>query len=73
METAHIRNSDAIGSFEAAQLLGVSHGTLRNRIADGSIVPLIKLPGRTGAYVFERSTVEAFAKTLAGHLNEVAG
>lgn len=73
METAHKRNSDVIGSFEAAQLLGVSHGTLRNRIADGSIVPLIKLPGRTGAYVFERTAVEALVQTLAGHHNEVAG
>lgn len=50
-----------IGTRQAAEILGVPRTTLASRLAAGSIVPAIKLPGRTGAFLFERSYIEQIA------------
>lgn len=56
-----------IGSAEAAEILGVSRATvLRWADADRDIrLPGHKLPGETGAYVFDRADVEALRDELA--------
>jgi excisionase family DNA binding protein len=51
----------AIGTAEAMQLLGVSKDTLIRMAARGEITPLHKMPGITGAYVFDRAEVEKVA------------
>ena len=50
-----------IGTREAAEILGVPRTTLASRLAAGAIAPAIKLPGRTGAFLFDRSYIEQIA------------
>ena len=50
-----------IGTREAAEILGVPRTTLASRLAAGTIAPAIKLPGRTGAFLFDRSYIEQIA------------
>ena len=45
---------------EAAQELELTPHWVAHLARHRVIVPSMKLPGATGAYVFERSTVEAF-------------
>ena len=44
-----------------AQLLGVSVATVKRMVASGELATAAKLEGRTGAHLFNRATVEAFA------------
>ena len=50
-----------IGTREAAEILGVPRTTLASRLAAGAIAPAIKLPGRTGAFLFDRAYIEKIA------------
>lgn len=50
-----------IGTREAAEILGVPRTTLASRLAAGAIAPAIKLPGRTGAFLFDRAYIEQIA------------
>lgn len=43
---------DLISAAEAAQILGVSVATVRRLAATGKIAPALKMPGKTGAYLF---------------------
>ena len=55
-------NPDLIGSAEACTILGdIDRGTLVRWIAAGKIAYVTKLPGETGAYVFDRAEVERMA------------
>lgn len=45
---------------EAAQELDISPRWLARLVKRRAIVPEMKLPGPTGAYVFERTAVEGF-------------
>ena len=49
---------DLLGSAEAAQLLGVHRATLTRWVTSGRITPAQKMPGDTGALLFERAEVE---------------
>ncbi len=49
---------DLLGTAEAAEIIGVERSTIAHWMAKGRIVAHLKLPGRTGAVVFERSEVE---------------
>ena len=53
---------DLIGTAEAAALRGVSVKTVTRWVRDGKLTPVQKLPGLRGAYVFDRSDVEALLK-----------
>ena len=53
-----------LSSAEAATALGVSTSTVNRMVADGQLKPYLKLPGKTGAYVFTTAEVERVAKTL---------
>ena len=51
---------DLIGTTEATQILGfATPSTLARWVQTGKITPVGRL-GRRGAYVFERSQIEAF-------------
>lgn len=53
-----------ITTSEAAVLLGVDATTVQRRARRG-ILPGHKMPGRTGAYVFDRATIEGLAEMEA--------
>ena len=50
-----------IGTRQAAEILGVPRTTLASRLSAGTIAPAIKLPGRTGAFLFDRAYIEQIA------------
>lgn len=54
-----------IGTGEAATLLGWSRAKVKRHAADGLLPIVRKLPGDTGAYLFDRATVERLAKETA--------
>jgi predicted site-specific integrase-resolvase len=53
-----MRNPDLIGSARACEILGIDRATLVRWIAAEKIAAATKLPGETGAYVFELAEVE---------------
>jgi predicted site-specific integrase-resolvase len=56
-----MRNADLIGSAEACEILGIDRATLVRWIAASKIAKVTKMPGQTGAYVFERAEIERAA------------
>jgi excisionase family DNA binding protein len=48
---------ELLNSSQVAEILGISLNTVLRRVTDGTIAAT-KLPGQTGAYVFERTEVE---------------
>ncbi|AYN55958.1 DNA binding protein [Arthrobacter phage Noely] len=56
--------SDLIGAQEACALLGIDRSTLTRWIQSGSARPLAQLDGPGGAYVFDRTDVEAQARNI---------
>lgn len=57
-----------VGTTEAAATLGVSVRTVHRMVAQGMLSPAGKLPGHTGAYLFDLGDVLA----LATHLGRAA-
>jgi len=51
---------DLIGTVEAAELIGRSVPHMKRLAASGRVPPALKMPGRTGAYLFDRAVVEAY-------------
>lgn len=49
---------ELIGTAEAARLRGVDMRTIQRWAASGVLEPVVKIPGRTGAYLFNRSDIE---------------
>ena len=47
-----------IGSAEACGILGIDRGTLVRWIASGRVRAAQKLPGQTGAYIFNLAEIE---------------
>lgn len=56
--------SDLIGAQEACALLGIDRSTLTRWIQSGATLPLAQLDGPGGAYVFDRTDVEAQARNI---------
>lgn len=54
------KNSTIINAAEAAKILHISVRAVQHRITSGTL-PAQKLPGKTGAYILDRETVEAIA------------
>ena len=48
------------GTTEAAEMLGVSVRTIHRLVARGQLVPVAKLAGQRGAYLFAIADIEAF-------------
>ena len=55
---------DLVATIEAAEILGKHVRTVHRLVADGLLVPATKVPGKTGAYMFRRSDVEALARQV---------
>lgn len=58
--------TDLLTSGEAAERLGVSRMTLNRRVRAGLIPAATRLPGRTGAWLFDPDTITAL-KEQADH------
>jgi hypothetical protein len=52
---------DLVTTAEAALILGRSVATVNRLAASGQLAPTHKLPGKTGAYLFNRADIEAAA------------
>ena len=52
---------DLIGSTETGQILGKTPRTVQRMVTAGILVPVVTLPGKTGAHLFKRAEVEALA------------
>lgn len=50
-----------VTTAEAANLLHASVWTVQRLVKSGALTPTKKLPGRRGAYLFDRAAVEALA------------
>jgi hypothetical protein len=50
---------ELIGSGEVAEMLGIDRRQVTRLVRSGRLVPVQKLPGHTGAYVFPRAVIEA--------------
>lgn len=54
-QSAHL-----LSTAEVAVLLGKSRATVKRMALSGNLKPALKLPGDTGAYLFDPKDVEAF-------------
>jgi predicted site-specific integrase-resolvase len=59
--TIYAVNADLIGSKESCTILGIDKATLSRWVNAGHITAAHKLPGRNGAYLFTRQSIEALA------------
>jgi len=57
---------ELIGTAEAARILQVDKTTLTRWAADGRIKPIVKMPSKNGAFLFNRSDVEALLSQSDG-------
>lgn len=53
---------ELITTAEAADILGKHVRTVHRLIAEGALIPVTKMPGKTGAYLLRRVDVEKIAK-----------
>lgn len=59
METTPITDiADLRNTAEAAEILGLSVRSVLRLVERGDLRPAMKLPGRTGAYLFDVSDLE---------------
>ena len=56
-------NKNLIGVQEAARIVRVSTRTIKRLALNGDLPHVHKLDGITGAYLFDRADVEAYAAT----------
>lgn len=54
-----------IGSTEACTILKVDKATISRWVAAGKLTPVLKLPRRNGAMLFNRSDIETLAAARA--------
>ena len=57
--------TDLVGTVEAAEILGWSLPTLKRKARTKEVPYVIKMKGDTGAYLFDRATIEALRDELA--------
>lgn len=57
---------ELIGTKELADLLKVDTSTVVRRVYRGELVPCKKLPGKRGAYLFDRATIDELAADKVG-------
>lgn len=56
---------DLINAEQAAERLGISKSTLLRRTRTGQVPAATKLPGRTGAFVYDEDTIDDLAAEAA--------
>lgn len=54
-------DADLVGSIVICEQLGISRSTLTRWVNNGTAQPAMRLPGKTGAYLFTRTEVERLA------------
>ena len=59
-------NTNLIGSAQACQVLDIDKSTLSRWVKAGVITPEIKLPGKSGAMLFDPRKVNALCLDRAG-------
>jgi Helix-turn-helix domain len=69
---AVVKPDDLIGTSEAAALADVSVPTIKRLAGTDALPYAMKMPGKTGAYLFHRSDVEAFRDSRNTEPAEVA-
>ena len=52
--------ADLIGSADVCRLADIDRSTLSRHVAEGIIAPAVRLPGRTGAMLFDRPSVAVY-------------
>ena len=62
---ADMSRSELLGVSEAAEVLGVSKATVKRAALSGALKPAHKMPGDSGAYLFTRAAVLAYAEKRA--------
>jgi predicted site-specific integrase-resolvase len=55
---------DLIGSAEVCERAGIDRSTLSRHVALGKIAPAMRLPGQTGALLFDRKAVAVYIATI---------
>ena len=55
--------SELLTTAEVARAVGIHRNIVTADVARGRLTPERKLPGRTGAYLFTRAAVDAYAET----------
>lgn len=50
-----------VSAVEAAEILGIARRSLISRVEAGTVQAAHKLPGRTGAFLFDRAYIEQIA------------
>lgn len=53
----HMATTQTLTVGEVARLYGISRRTIGRHIAAGDLVPVMKLPGRTGSYLLDAEQV----------------
>lgn len=59
-----VSQPDQLTTRDVVEILGVSRATVKRMATDGRLPYLLKVPGDTGAYLFDRRTVERYARTI---------
>ena len=52
-----------LSTTEVAAEFGVDRSVIVRRVKAGQLTPVQKLPGHTGAYLFDRAAVQALVET----------
>ncbi len=60
------KNEHLLTAAEAAQRIGMPLRTFQYHAAVGNVTHALKLPGATGAYLFDAEAVDAFAARREG-------
>ena len=55
---SYMKHKQLIGSREAAERLGMPTSTFYKRVKDGAIPFIVKMPGRTAAYLFDPDIID---------------
>ena len=55
------QHGEVLGTQQVAHLLRTDRKGVRRLVDRGALTPTAKLPGKTGAFVFDRADVEALA------------
>jgi hypothetical protein len=57
--------AEYIGAAEAARRLGIDRSTFNKQVRMGAIPTALKLPGRTGARLFDPAVIDRLAQERA--------
>lgn len=62
---AHVPISDLLTTQQAAEVLGISRRTLTRWVEDGKVPVAHRLPGETGAFLFDPKEIARHATKAA--------